>query len=122
MRDAGACIHTHSMSAMLVTLLFDKEFRITRMEMIKGIEGLGYLDELVIPIIDNTPSEADLQVTIQQIQSLCKFRVDLFFLLGINGRGNEEISEMHCCSRSISWSLCLGYDVCCSFFFRLKTF
>jgi methylthioribulose-1-phosphate dehydratase len=59
--DSGACIHTHSMWANLVTRLYDREFRITKQEMIKGIQGHGYLDELVIPIIDNTPSEADLR-------------------------------------------------------------
>jgi ribulose-5-phosphate 4-epimerase/fuculose-1-phosphate aldolase len=81
MRDAGACIHTHSMSAMLVTLLFDKEFRITRMEMIKGIEGLGFLDELVIPIIDNTPSEADLQVSIRNLSLYSNSRTNQSFFI-----------------------------------------
>ena len=66
MRDAGACIHTHSMSAMLVTLLFDTEFRIKRQEMIKGIEGLGFLDELVVPIIENTPHERDLTASMRE--------------------------------------------------------
>ena len=65
-RRATACIHTHSRAAMLVTLLFDREFRITHHEMIKGIRvgstaaSLRYFDELVVPIIDNTPEEKDL--------------------------------------------------------------
>jgi methylthioribulose-1-phosphate dehydratase len=68
MRNAGACIHTHSQHAVLATLLFDKEFRITHQEMIKGIKigtsgkNLRYHDELVVPIIENTPEEKDLKV------------------------------------------------------------
>lgn len=51
----------------MVTLLNDKEFRITHQEMIKGIRNnktgtyYSYNDELVIPIIENTPQEEDLQ-------------------------------------------------------------
>lgn len=66
LRGAGACIHTHSMHAVLVTLLCDKEFRITRQEMIKGIrigstgKHMNYSDMLVVPIIDNTEREQDL--------------------------------------------------------------
>ncbi|KAE9590620.1 putative 2-hydroxy-3-keto-5-methylthiopentenyl-1-phosphate phosphatase [Lupinus albus] len=37
-----------------------KEFRITHMEMIKGIKGHGYYDELVVPIIENTAYEYEL--------------------------------------------------------------
>jgi ribulose-5-phosphate 4-epimerase/fuculose-1-phosphate aldolase len=59
--SAGACIHTHSMHAMMVTQVYKDEFRISKQEMIKGIDGLGYLDELIIPIIDNTPNERDLK-------------------------------------------------------------
>lgn len=55
-------LHSHGVSCNLVTLLFaDKsEFRITRQEMIKGIDGYGYFDELVIPIIENTAWEHEL--------------------------------------------------------------
>jgi methylthioribulose-1-phosphate dehydratase len=36
LRNAGACIHTHSIAAVLVTLKCDTEFRIVDQEMIKG--------------------------------------------------------------------------------------
>jgi methylthioribulose-1-phosphate dehydratase len=66
MRGAWACIHTHSQAAVMATLLYGKEFRITHQEMIKGIRigsskhNLQYFDDLVVPIIDNTPQEMDL--------------------------------------------------------------
>eukprot|EP00274_Cyanoptyche_gloeocystis_P003189 CAMPEP_0196655822 /NCGR_PEP_ID=MMETSP1086-20130531/8767_1 /TAXON_ID=77921 /ORGANISM="Cyanoptyche gloeocystis , Strain SAG4.97" /LENGTH=252 /DNA_ID=CAMNT_0041988325 /DNA_START=71 /DNA_END=829 /DNA_ORIENTATION=+ len=60
LRGAGAVIHTHSMHAMLCTLMFEKEFRITHQEMIKGISGHGYHDTIVVPIIENTAHESDL--------------------------------------------------------------
>uniref|UniRef100_A0A165Z4W7 Probable methylthioribulose-1-phosphate dehydratase n=1 Tax=Daucus carota subsp. sativus TaxID=79200 RepID=A0A165Z4W7_DAUCS len=62
MRNAGAVIHSHGIEACLVTMIhpLSKEFRITHMEMIKGIEGHGYHDELVVPIIENTAYEGEL--------------------------------------------------------------
>ncbi|XP_022877475.1 probable bifunctional methylthioribulose-1-phosphate dehydratase/enolase-phosphatase E1 1 [Olea europaea var. sylvestris] len=62
MRNAGAVIHSHGMESCLVTMINPllKEFRITHMEMIKGIQGHGYYDELVVPIIENTAHEREL--------------------------------------------------------------
>jgi methylthioribulose 1-phosphate dehydratase/enolase-phosphatase E1 len=62
LRNAGAVLHSHGMCCNLVTALFDgqKEFRITHQEMIKGLAGYGYKDELVIPIIENTSFESQL--------------------------------------------------------------
>lgn len=81
-RDAGCCIHSHSINANLVTAYHSKannmyhaydsthpftmEFRITNQEMIKGIKygstdkNLNYNDTLVVPIIDNVLYERDL--------------------------------------------------------------
>lgn len=68
MRDAGAVIHTHSKHAVMATLLYPgTEFRITHQEMIKGIQKnksggyYRYDDELVVPIVENTPEEKDLK-------------------------------------------------------------
>ncbi|XP_057505860.1 probable bifunctional methylthioribulose-1-phosphate dehydratase/enolase-phosphatase E1 2 isoform X2 [Actinidia eriantha] len=60
--NAGAVIHSHGMESCLVTMIhpFSKEFRITHMEMIKGIQGHGYHDQLVVPIIENTAREGEL--------------------------------------------------------------
>ncbi|KAK6134562.1 hypothetical protein DH2020_031682 [Rehmannia glutinosa] len=62
MRNAGAVIHSHGMESCIVTMInpSSKEFRITHMEMIKGIQGHGYYDELVVPIIENTAHEREL--------------------------------------------------------------
>jgi methylthioribulose-1-phosphate dehydratase len=64
-RDAGAVIHSHSINAMLASLLFDSEFVISELEMIKGIEGMSYHDRLVVPIIDNTARECDLAESLE---------------------------------------------------------
>lgn len=65
--NAGACIHTHSISAVLVTMICPgSTFQITYQEMIKGIRrgchgpSMRYFDKLVVPIVENTPSEEDL--------------------------------------------------------------
>ncbi|DAZ97604.1 TPA: hypothetical protein N0F65_002223 [Lagenidium giganteum] len=68
LRKAGAVLHSHGYSCNLVTCMFDgqKEFRITHQEMIKGLAGCGYEDELVVPIIENTPHESDLSESLRQ--------------------------------------------------------
>lgn len=83
MRDAGACIHTHSQNAVMATLLYgDKvEFRMSHIEQIKAlpqlavnektgkVEKIGsmqYHDTMVLPIIENTPQEEDLTDDLQK--------------------------------------------------------
>ncbi|KAJ3284676.1 methylthioribulose-1-phosphate dehydratase [Rhizoclosmatium globosum] len=68
LRNAGACVHTHSQHAVMATLLWKGDvFKITHQEMIKGIRigstktNLKYYDTLVIPIIENTAEEEDLK-------------------------------------------------------------
>ncbi|KAL2612601.1 hypothetical protein R1flu_024293 [Riccia fluitans] len=62
MRNAGAVIHSHGLESALATMINPTatEFRITHMEMIKGIAGHGYYDELVVPIIENSAREYEL--------------------------------------------------------------
>jgi len=66
LRNAGAVIHSHSMNAMLASLLFEREFVISELEMIKGIEGMNYHDRLVVPIIENTARECDLAASLEE--------------------------------------------------------
>ena len=66
LRNAGAVIHSHSIHAVAATLLCEKEFSISHLEMIKGIEGMGYHDTLVVPIIDNTARECDLAEALEE--------------------------------------------------------
>lgn len=60
LRDAGAVLHSHSVHALLATVVFDQVFEVTHLEMMKGIAGVGYHDRLQVPIIENTAHECDL--------------------------------------------------------------
>lgn len=82
LRNAGAVIHSHSKAAVLATLIYPgSEFIITYQEMIKGImrgesgSRFRYDDELVVPIIENTPFEKDLKdrmaVAMQKYPDTC---------------------------------------------------
>ena len=66
LRGAGAVIHTHSIHAVIASLLFDRELVVSHLEMIKGIEGMTYEDRLVVPIIENTPRECDLRDSLEE--------------------------------------------------------
>lgn len=59
-RDAGAVIHSHSKNALLATLISTDAFRVTHLEMLKGLRGVGYHDLHEVPVIDNTAHEEDL--------------------------------------------------------------
>eukprot|EP00892_Ulva_mutabilis_P005540 jgi/Ulvmu1/3358/UM156_0015.1 len=62
LRGAGAVMHSHSINAMMATLLDPtaSEFRCTHLEMMKGISGHGFYDLLTVPIIENTARECEL--------------------------------------------------------------
>jgi methylthioribulose 1-phosphate dehydratase / enolase-phosphatase E1 len=64
-RNAGAVLHSHGMYCVLACALAERqghpaEFKCSHLEMIKGLAGHGYHDELIVPIIDNTAHEEDL--------------------------------------------------------------
>ena len=60
LRDAGAVIHSHSVNALLASLVDSDRFVVTHLEMQKGIAGVGFHDVLEVPIIENTAHESDL--------------------------------------------------------------
>ncbi|CAG8478997.1 11769_t:CDS:2 [Diversispora eburnea] len=77
LRNAGACIHSHSQNAVMATLLFTGEtFEITHQEMIKGIKRgsgdqyLDYQDTLIVPIIENTSFEEDLTEKMAEVMEI----------------------------------------------------
>ncbi|MCO4763550.1 MAG: methylthioribulose 1-phosphate dehydratase [Myxococcales bacterium] len=61
-RNAGAVLHSHSLNVVLATALVapGEPLRLTRLEMMKGLEGVGYFDSHEIPVIDNTALEHQL--------------------------------------------------------------
>lgn len=62
LRNAGAVLHGHSVNAVLATMIHPDldEFRVTHLEMIKGIAGHGFYSNMVVPIIENTARECEL--------------------------------------------------------------
>lgn len=62
-RNAGAVLHSHSLEVVLASMLVPpgEPLRLTRLEMLKGLEGVGYFDLHEIPVIDNTALEHELE-------------------------------------------------------------
>lgn len=61
----------------MATLLWPgKEWKVSGLEMIKGVRwggvnsAMSYLDELVVPIIENTPDEEDLRDTMAEVSEV----------------------------------------------------
>lgn len=57
---AGAVIHNHSIPAARITHSFEQQFKITGIEMQKGLPGFDVFDLLHVPIIENVSHEKDL--------------------------------------------------------------
>jgi methylthioribulose-1-phosphate dehydratase len=62
-----ACVLTSDQNAVVASLMYDKEFRITNQKMLAGIRkgssktNFSYYDTCVIPIIEFTENEQDLK-------------------------------------------------------------
>ena len=67
-RDAGAVMHSHSLDVVLASMLVPpgEPLRLTRLEMMKGLEGVGYFDVHEIPVIDNTALEHELKDRVER--------------------------------------------------------
>ena len=67
-RDAGAVLHSHSLDVVLASMLVPpgEPLRLTRLEMMKGLQGVGYFDVHEIPVIDNTALEHELKDRVEQ--------------------------------------------------------
>ena len=67
-RDAGAVMHSHSLDVVLASMLVPpgEPLRLTRLEMLKGLEGVGYFDVHEIPVIDNTALEHELKDRVER--------------------------------------------------------
>lgn len=67
-RNAGACMHSHSLNIVLAAALVPagEPLVLHRMEMMKGLAGVGYFDHHEIPVIQNTAHECDLTERLEQ--------------------------------------------------------
>lgn len=61
LRHAGAVIHAHSKAALMATLCFGDRVTLSKLEMMKGLRGIGYDDTHEVPIVENTAQECDLK-------------------------------------------------------------
>lgn len=62
-RGAGAVLHSHSLDVVLASALVPpgEPLRLTRLEMMKGLTGVGYFDTHELPVINNTALEHELE-------------------------------------------------------------
>jgi methylthioribulose-1-phosphate dehydratase len=68
-RGVRSIVHTHALEAVLAGDLAGEQDHVVveRLEMLKGIRGLTNEDRHLVPVIDNTPREAQLVANVQRM-------------------------------------------------------
>ncbi|MBX3028641.1 MAG: methylthioribulose 1-phosphate dehydratase [Chloroflexi bacterium] len=68
-RGVRSIVHTHALGAVLAAdLAVDTDHVVVeRLEMLKGIRGLTNQDRHLVPVIDNTPREAQLVASVARV-------------------------------------------------------
>lgn len=86
-RGAGSVMHSHALSAVLAADLSQGRDRllIERFEMLKGVRGVGNMDQHLIPVIQNTPVESKLVSQIRDIFSSSDFKKTFCILVRDHG-------------------------------------
>ena len=70
-------MHHHSIHAARASLAFEQRFKITGIEMQKGIPGYDVFDLLHVPIIENVSHEKDLAAHKRRAEELSRENVAL---------------------------------------------
>jgi methylthioribulose-1-phosphate dehydratase len=92
LRNAGACIHTHSVNTVMVSMMSGKEVVITHQEMLKGVKNgvsgkaCGYHDTIRIPIIENTAFEQDLEASLAEVTLFQTLNINILYLHRLSKR------------------------------------
>ena len=66
-RGAGAVAHSHGLSCVLAGDAADDALTIERLEMLKGIPGVGNRDRHEVPVVENTEREPDLVSDVERV-------------------------------------------------------
>ncbi len=74
-RGVRSIVHTHALTAVLAAdLAGDADHVVVeQLEMLKGIRGLTNLDRHLLPVIDNTPREAQLVANVERMLADSRF-------------------------------------------------
>ncbi|MGZ4129018.1 MAG: methylthioribulose 1-phosphate dehydratase [Actinomycetota bacterium] len=87
MRGARSVMHSHALSSVLAADLgsSDDHIAIDRLEMLKGIRGVGNRDRHLVPLIRNTPRESELVEQVEKALADERFASSYAILVADHG-------------------------------------
>ncbi|MGZ4140334.1 MAG: methylthioribulose 1-phosphate dehydratase [Actinomycetota bacterium] len=87
MRGARSVMHSHALSSVLAADLgsSDGHIAIDRLEMLKGIRGVGNRDRHLVPVIRNTPRESELVEQVEKALADERFASSYAILVADHG-------------------------------------
>jgi methylthioribulose-1-phosphate dehydratase len=87
-RGAQSVVHSHALSAVLagdVVRDRDDHLAIRDLEMLKGIRGIGNRDVHLVPVIRNTPREAELTDQLARVLADPRFQSSFAVIVADHG-------------------------------------